>query len=289
MPVRTLTGAADVVSLCKRLVPPERLRPVGDAVDQGEARSRQESDRDESIAGRYRIVLPATRIGFAAYDGWEQRLEVVEPATLRLEGGAVVLTATEERGLPVRVDAGLAKRILATKAAGRLGLELVFDLPDDAVCGGDRRGRRYALNVEPVEWGWLDGEDVLARGGVAGDRPPVSTVLGAKPAVDVGEPIAGPREARQAVSARRADLDACYAEELGRDPAADGVVVVDLGARVAIAADSTGSTSLTACVERALSSLAGSKAASVPIRFELRAPGSASHAGPAPSPGSGSP
>jgi len=273
VPVETLSGAGDVVNLCKRLVPAERIRPSGDAVEQGEARARQESDRDESMAGRYRIMLPAARVGFAAYDGAEERLKVVEPATFRLERGMVVLTATEERGLPVHVDAGLARRILATRAAGRLGLELVFDLPDDAICGGDRRGRRYALNVEPVEWRWLDGEEVLARGGVAGDRPAVSASLGAEPAVDVGEPMVGPREAAKAVLARRADLDACYAEELRKDPSADGVLVVDLGARVAIAADSTGSPSLKACVERALSSLAGSEAASVPIRFELAAPG----------------
>ena len=67
----------------------------------------------------------------------------------------------------------------------------------------------------------------------------------------------------------------CYAEELRRDPAIDGVVVVDLGSPIAVAADSTGSAALTACVERALAPLAGSAVASVPIRFELVAPGEA--------------
>src|SRR5512138_3033702 len=113
--VQQLAGAADVVSLCNRLVPAERLRPGGDVVEQGEARSRQESDRDRSLSVRYRITLPAGRVPFAPYDGPEQRLEGAEPATFRLEGGSVVLTATEDRGLPVHVNAGTARRILAAR------------------------------------------------------------------------------------------------------------------------------------------------------------------------------
>ncbi len=275
IPVEQLSGAPDVVGLCKRLIPAERLRPGGDAVDQGQAWSRQETDRDRSLTGRYQVTVPAVRLPFAPYDGPEERLEVAEPATLKLDGGAVVLTATEDRGLPVHVNAAMARKILAARNAGRLGLQLVFDLPDDAICTVDRRGKRHALGVEPVEWSWRDGNGVLAWGGVAGDRPPVNVALGAQPSVEVGEPIAGPSDARKAVVARRSDLTACYADELRRDPAIDGVVVVDLGRQVGVAADSTGSSTLTACVERVLAPLAGSAVASVPIRFELVAPGSA--------------
>ncbi len=275
IPVEQLAGAPGVVSLCKRLVPAERLRQGGDAVDQGDAWSKQESDRDRSLTVRYQVTVPSTRLAFAPYDGREQRLQVAEPATLKLDGGAVVLVATEERGLGVHVSTGVARRILAARSAGRLGLQLVFDLPDDAICMVDRRGKRYTLGVEPVEWSWRDGDAVLAWGGVAGDRPAVNLAAGAEPSVDVEQPVAGPPDAGRAVAARRADLVSCYAEELRRDPAVDGVVVVDLGRQVAVAADSTGSASLTACVERALAPLAGSAVASVPIRFELVAPGPA--------------
>ncbi len=272
VPVEQLAAAPDVVSLCRRLVPAERLRPGGDVVEQGQARSRQESDRDRSLTARYQITVPVGQLAFAPYDGPEQRLEVAEPATLKLDGGAVVLTATEERGLPVHVNAGMARKILAARNAGRLGLQLVFDLPDDAICTVDRRGKRYALGVEPVEWSWRDGNTVLAWGGVAGDRPAVNVQVGAQPSVEVGEPIAGPSDAGKAVAARRADLTACYADELKRDPAIDGVVVVDLGRGGGVAADSTGSSTLTACIARVLAPLAGSAVASVPIRFELVAP-----------------
>ncbi len=268
VPVEPLAGPPDVVSLCKRLVPAERLRPKGDAVEQGEAVARHEAGREGSMAARYRITVPTGRLAFAPYDGAEHRLEVSGAATLDL-GGGVVVTAVEEGGLPVRVSAAVARRILAAKAAGRLGLQLVFDLPDDAVCGGDLRGKRYVLGVEPVEWSWKDGEAVLASGGVAGDRPSVNVAAGARPSVEVGDPIAGPAEARKAVAEHRDGLAACYADELRRAPTTDGVVVVDLGAKVAVAADSTGSSGLTACVEKVLSTLVGSVSASVPIRFEL--------------------
>jgi hypothetical protein len=38
----------------------------------------------------------------------------------------------------------------------------------------DRRGRRVTLGIEPVDWSWVDGEKVLARGGAGADRPVVN-------------------------------------------------------------------------------------------------------------------
>ena len=270
-PVQPLAGADEVVRLCRRLVPAERLRPKGDALEQGQARARHEALREEAIRGRYEVTVPAAKLAFAPYDGPEQRLEVSEPATLRL-GTAATITAVDVRGLPVRVNASLARRILVAQAEGRLSLRLVFDLPDDAVCASDRGGTRVHLGVEPVEWSWIDGDLTLALGVVAGDRPAASQAVGAEPAVDVGEPIAGPSEAKKAVLARRVELAACYAEGLRRAPALDGVLVVDLGPRVSVSADSTGSEDLARCVEKALAPLVGSTPASVPIRFELTLP-----------------
>jgi len=270
--IRALDGAPAVVELCHRLVPAERLRPAGDAVAQGEARARQEAGRDDAITARYELTAPARGVVFAPYDGEEQRLEVVAPATLRLKGGAVVLAATMERDLPVRVDAGTARRILGAQRAGRLSLRVTFDLPDDAVCGGDRRGRQYSLGVEPVEWRWLEGEAVLAWGGASADRPGVSAAVGARPTVEVGEPVNGPAEARRAVAAHAAELSACYADVLQRDAGVDGVVVVGVGRAVAVEADSTGSAELARCVERALATLGPVPRASVPIRFDLGVP-----------------
>jgi hypothetical protein len=266
--VQPLAGADDVVRLCRRLVPAERLKVKGDAVTQGEARAKHDAERAAAITGRYAMTVPAGKISFAPYDGPEQQLEVAEPATLRL-GAAAVLTATLERGLPVHVNAATARRVLAAQRAGQLSLRLVFDLPDDAICAADPAGRKFDLGVEPVEWTWLEGETALAWGGVAGDRPAMSRAVGAEPAVEVGEPIAGPSEAKAAVIARRAELVACYAAGLEREPSLDGVVVVDVGAKIAVAADSTGSAELERCVENALAPLAGGAAASVPIRFEL--------------------
>lgn len=281
--IHPLAGAAGVSQLCDALADPER-RSGGDAVDRGEAAARRAEAREDALAARYQLDLPAARLAFAPYDAPERRLALAEAAPLPVAPRVAVWLATE-RGLAVQLDATAARSVLAAQRAGRLGLTLVFDLAEEATCSSGRPGAALLLPVEPVEWAWTDGDRVLARGGAAADRPAVDLAGGARPRVDVGEPIAGPGEAKKAVLARRADLEACYAETLKKDPAVDGVVVVELSptARLAIAADSTGAPELSACVGRALATLAtpaGGKAA-VPIRFDLVVPEPAP-AGPAP-------
>jgi hypothetical protein len=276
-----LAGVDDVVALCQRLTPEERVRPRGDRVQQGEQLATHAAARDQAIVGRYVLTVPAAALAFSPYDGPERTLSVAEPATITLGNGKVRLWPTEERGLPVEVDAAVARRILAAQRQGTLSLRLSFDLSDEATCGADLRGKHYTLGVEPVDWSWLDGDAVLARGGATADRPIMSVAQGAEPRVDVGEPIAGPSDAKRAVLARRADLLACYRQALEKDPALDGLLVVDLGPKVAVSADSTGSAGLGGCVERALGPLAAASRSSVPIRFELVAPGSKAAAIPA--------
>lgn len=272
-----LETAADVARLCDALEPPGRLRPRGDAVARGEAEERQDADRDAAVTGRYEVLVPADRLPFAPYDGPERRLSLAEPVQLPVAGGAARLWPTEERSLAVEVDAAGARRILDAQRAGRLTLALVFDLGDDASCGRVVRGERPTLPVEPVSWRWTDGDVLLAHGGAAVDRPLLTAAQGAIPRVDVGEPIAGPPEAKKGVVALAPDLQACYADALKRDPRADGVLVADLGgARPAISADSVGDPDLATCVQRALAPLAPAAGrVAVPIRFELAPPGAA--------------
>jgi hypothetical protein len=300
-----LAGGEDVVALCARLTPPERLRPSGDRVDQGERLGAHAAAREEAIVGRYALTVPGAQLAFSPYDGPEHTLSVAEPAAFTLEGGrgmpgtdaakvkrepAVIrIWAAEDRALPVDLDAAGARRILAAQRTGRLMLRLVFDLPDDATCGTDVRGRHFTLAIEPVEWTWLDGDAVLARGGVGRDRPALSVAQGAEPVVDVGEPIAGPSEAKRAVLAHRAELLACYQGALQHDPGLDGLVVIDLGPRVEVAGDSTGSAELTGCVQRSLAPLAAAARSTVPIRFELAAPGTSARAIAIPAAGAAEP
>jgi hypothetical protein len=273
-PVR-LDTAADLTRLCDALDPSERLRTPGDAVARGEAETRHDAERDAAVTARYEVTVPAAGLAFAPYDGPERRLALVEPVQLPVAGGTARLWPTEERSLAVEVDAAGARRIIDAQRAGRLSLALVFDLGDDATCGKGARGKKLTVPVEPVAWRWLDGDAVLARGGAAVDRPLLTAAQGALPRVAIGEPIAGPAEAKKAVVARVADLEACYAEALKRDPGADGVLVADLaGQRPAISADSVGDPELAACVQRALAPLAPAAGRlAVPIRFELEAPG----------------
>jgi hypothetical protein len=221
-------------------------------------------------------MIPAAKLAFAPYDAPERRLGLAEPAQLSPSAGDVRLWPVAARDLSVEVDAAAARRILDAQRAGRLALVLTFDLPEDAACGGPLRGKAPALAIDPVDWRWVDGVTVLARGGASADRPVATVVQGARPKVDVGEPIAGPLEAKKAVLARGGELEACYAEALRADPGIDGVIVAELsGAKPVIAADSTGSTGLAACVQRVLAPLtppAGGAKIAVPIRFELVQP-----------------
>lgn len=274
-PALRLATAEDLARLCAALDPPERLRARGDAVARGEAETKAEADRDAAVTGRYEVVIPAAGLAFAPYDGPERRLSLVEPVQLAFLDGAGRLWPTEERALPVEVDAAGARRIIDAQRGGRLSLALVFDLGDDASCGRGARGKKLTLPVEPVTWRWLEGDAVVARGGAAVDRPLLTAAQGARPRVDVGEPIAGPPEAKKTVLARAADLEGCYAEALRRDPGLDGVLVADLGgARPTISADSVGDPELAACVQRVLAPLAPAQGRlAVPLRFELEPPG----------------
>jgi hypothetical protein len=274
-PVTRVISADDLGRLCAALDPSERLRVKGDAVARGEAEARQDREHDVAVVGRYEVTVPGTGLAFAPYDAPERRLSLVEPVQLPFAGGAGRLWPTEERSLAVEADAAAARKVIDAQRAGRLSLALVFDLSDDASCARGARGKKMSLPIEPVSWRWLDGETVLARGGAAVDRPLLTAAQGAKPRVDVGEPIAGPPEGKKAVLARAAELEACYAGALQRDPGADGVLVADLaGPRPAIAADSVGDAELASCVARALAPLAPSQGKlTVPIRFELEPPG----------------
>lgn len=269
-----IAGAGDVARLCRALEPTERLRPTGDALARGEAAASHDAERRASLAARYEVVVPAANLSFAPYDGPERRLSLSAPVQLPVADGAARAWPVTERELAVVADAATARRILDSQRNGALSLVLTFDLPEDAACSPGARGTAPAFPMEPVSWRWVEGEAVLARGGAGADRPLLTLADGAVPRVDVGEPLAGPVEAKKAVLSRSAELEACYAEALKRDPGIDGVLVADLGGQdPAIAADSVGDEELAACVRRALGPLAsrGGKVA-VPIRFELESP-----------------
>jgi hypothetical protein len=274
-PQLPLVTADDLKRLCRALEPSERLRPRGDAVERGEAEAEHDAERAGALKGRYVVVVPAAKLAFAPYDGPERRLALQEPVQLPVAEGTARLWPVEARNLAVEAEASTARRVLEAQRRGTLTLRVVFDLPDDASCGSGPRGKTYTLPIDPVAWRWVDGLAVLAHGGAAAEHPLVSAMQGARPRIEVGEPLAGPAELKKAVLARSRDLEACYATALKRDPGVDGVLVADLGGpRAAISADSVGDADFAACVREALASLApvqGGRAA-VPIRFELAPP-----------------
>jgi hypothetical protein len=269
-----LETAEDLARLCGALEPAERVRLAGDAVERGEAAARQVGARGAALKERYAARVPAAKLAFAPYDAPERRLALQEPVQLPVADGTARLWPTEHRGLAVEADAAAARRVLEAQRRGALALELAFELPEDATCGTGARGKSFTVPVDPVAWRWLDGETVLAHGGAAAERPLLTAAQGARPVVEVGDPISGPLDASKLVLARAGELEGCYREALKRNPAADGVLVADIGgARTAISADSVGDEAFAACVQRALGPLAPGVRAAVPIRFELAPPG----------------
>jgi hypothetical protein len=267
----------DVARLCRILEPTERVRATGDAVRRGEVAVGHETLRASALKGRYTARLAPAKLAFAPYDGPERRLALQEPVQLPLAGGAARLWPTDHRDLAVEADAAAARRVLDAQRRGTLALEVVFDLPEDATCGTGARGKTFALGIDPVSWRWLDGDQAVAHGGAAAERPLVTAAQGAQPKIAVGDPISGPLDAKKLVLARAADLEGCYREALKRNPGVDGVLVADLGgARTAISADSVGDEDMAACVQKALAALVPGTRAAVPIRFELAPPGDAS-------------
>jgi hypothetical protein len=275
-PIVRLASAEEVAGLCATLEPAERIRTEGDALERGEVEERHDAARDAALAARYEVRAPAADLAFAPYDGPERRLSLAEPVQIAMADGTARFWPTEERDLSVHLEASSARRILDAQRNGTLALALTFDLPEDATCGTGARGKKHSIPVEPVAWRWMEGETVLARGGAGSDRPLLTLRQGARPKVNVGEPLAGPVDAKKAVLGRAPELEACYAEALKRDPGIDGVLVADLGGqRPAISADSVGDEDFAACVQRALGPVAPAQGGrvAVPIRFELEPPG----------------
>lgn len=269
-----LETAEDLARLCATLEPAERVRLSGDAVERGEAAARQVGARGAALKERYAARVPAAKLAFAPYDAPGGRLALQEPVQLPAADGTARLWPVEHRGLAVDADAAAARRVIDAARRGALALELSFELPEDATCGTGARGKSFTVPVDPVSWRWLEGETVLAQGGAAAERPLLTAAQGARPKVEVGDPLSGPPEASKLVLARTGDLEGCYREALKRDPAADGVLVADIGGpRTAISADSVGDEAFAACVQKALGTLAPGTRAAVPIRFELTPPG----------------
>jgi hypothetical protein len=284
--VQPLDTPAQARALCDALTLPERLRTKGNAVERARASAEHEARREAALNGRYRVTIPAERLRFAPYEPDEKLLALSERVFLSGAGGALHVWTLENQGLPVTVDTAAAERVMQAAQRRTLALRLTFTLPDDdeeAFCAHATGARSYALGIDPASWEYVDGAQVLARGGEGGDRPVLTAAEGARPRVDVSDPVGeGGREVKRAVLAKQKDLEGCYQRALQQNPGLDGSLVaeVDLaaeGARaVHVAADSLQDEGMTSCVRSVLSGVefprgAGERA-EIPIHFLLEAP-----------------
>jgi hypothetical protein len=287
--VQLLETAAQVRALCDVLVPPERVRARGDAVQRALAVDEHERRRAVALGRRYQIGVAGDRLRFAAYDAEERRLALSERSFLAGAGGALLVwPVDEDRDLAVTVDGVGAQRVMQAAARRQLALVLTFNLPedDDEVACAHRAGAAsWSLGVEPVAWAYVEDGAVLARGGEGSDRPLVTAAQGARARVEVAEPVGeGGPAVRSALTARVGDLLACYGVALRGRPGLDGSVVVDAelsggAARaVRLAVDSLQDEGIAGCVKHVVTTTrfpAVEGRVAIPIHFRLDAPGAA--------------
>jgi len=289
--VQALDTPTQARALCDALTPTERLRAKGNAVERSRAGAEHDARREAALNGRYRLTIPAERLRFAPYDAEERRLALSERAFLAGAGGALHVWAVESAGLPVALDTAAAERVMHAAQRKTLALRLTFTLPDDdeeAICAHATGSNSYALGVDPTAWEYVDGAQVLARGGEGGDRPIVTAAEGARPRVEVADPVGdGGRDVKRAVLAKQKDLEGCYARALQQNPGLDGSVVAEVdagGARgVHLAADSLQDEGLTSCVRGVLSGVelprGTGERTEIPIHFLLEVPSASSGTG----------
>ena len=287
-----LESPSQVHALCEALNPSERMIRKGDVVARARAEAEHDARRDVALSGRYRVRISADLLRFADYDPGEEQLALSKRAVLAAAGGTLRIWPVEDRGLPVTADVAAAQRIMEARARRALALTITFTLPDDddeVACVHPNGSDRYALGIEPVGWEYVDGEQVLARGGEGSDRPLITAAQGARPRIRVSDPLGGGgRELRSAVEAREKDLEGCYQRALEQNPGLDGSLVaeVDLGggaSSVRIAADSVQDEAMTACVTGVISRVEFPRGqevrADLPIHFVLEPPPAESGSG----------
>ncbi len=274
-----------VEDLCASLVPAERARFRGDALERGKAEVTHQVARSKAFESRYRVEIPGAGVAFAPYDEGEGELALSPRAVLAGARGSLRVWASEDPELAVKVSRAEVRRILDAQRAQALTLSLTFDLPAEdeggSPCAHAAGTKVYTLAVEPVSWEYVSKGEVLARGGEDAGRPLVTVAQGARPTVEIGDPVGGGGGVRQAIAGRSKELDACYRVALQRIPGLDGALVVEVrlgqgGAPVVrVAADSIQDDELAACVRGALAKAGfpkGTAAASIPIHFRLQAP-----------------
>lgn len=289
-----LDAPAQARALCEALVPVERLSGSGGVVRQARAKAEHEARREAAVDGRYRVVIAADRLKFADYDPDDQVLTLSDRALLVAAGGSLRVFSADEPGLPVTADPAAAERIVQAAARKALSLAITFTLPDDdATCAHANGTARYALGVEPISWEYVTGGEVLARGSEDGDRPTVSAEQGARPRVEVADPLeGGGRGVRTAIEARSSELESCYRRALQRQPALDGSLVAEFQVldggdpTIRMAADSVLDDDMTSCVRGVLSKVTlppgEDVRAAIPIHFVLEQPAGTEGTGAAP-------
>ena len=263
-----IVGPDALVAICRTLRDEPAADFSGDPVERAKTSATHAERRQAAQAATYVTVVPATGFTFGSYQIGENRLILDTDRSFVLGDGAELFASRKDAPPGFSLGPESAERLLGERAAGRLGLRLIFrparsELRKDA-CMWLSGGHVVKMEVELLGTALLalDGA-VVARGDTGDYGEPNAGLPVRSPRVTVKKPRAADgREVSQGLAESFAPLSTavqpCYQRVLLVRPALRGTVVlavrVGSGGKVEearVEVSSLGDDAVTACVTAA--------------------------------------
>jgi hypothetical protein len=284
-----ILGSEALVGLCQALRDETTLDFPSNPVEQARASAAHAERRQSAQAATYVTVLPASGFSFRSYQIGEHRLVLDTDHSFVLDDGAELFASSKDSPPGFSLAADLAERLLGERAAGRLGLRLVFRPAHSELRKGSclwlGGGRVVKLEIDVVAAALLgpDGS-VVARGDTGEYADPGAGLPVRSPKVTLKRPRgADGKDVSDATAESLSTLSTaaqpCYQRVLLVRPTLRGTLVlairVGAGGKIdeaRVEMSSLGDDAVTACVSTAASktTLLGVSAGqrfSVPLQF----------------------
>lgn len=285
----SVDGPEGLVSLCELLRDEASLNFPGNAVEQARAFEAQAQARQATIAANYVTVIPAAGFSFRGYDLGERRLTLDTARNLVLGDGAELFLPSHDPAPAFVLSPDSADHILAQRAAGKVGLRLIFrplasEMRRDA-CMWLSGGHVVKMEIEVIGSALVASDGTVLSRGDTGEYADSSTVAPVRsPRVAVrkaraadGQEVPASMGSALATLAERAKP--CYERALSARPALRGTLVLAIriggGGKVEtphVEMSSLGDDALATCVttNAGKASIAGASPGqrfSVPLQF----------------------
>ncbi len=224
-PVR-LTGAADVVQLCRHLTGLIDAPPAGDPVTRAAQVGVARKAQAEALDQEYEVLLPPREFQFGDFDS---RAELLDVGTRLAAGHGLLDLEPLDANLQLNAAVDEARAAYQPWAAGKGSLRVTFDLDEETTCEGSPATPPWLLTVHLLSVSFVDDAGRLVLDGANGLAVTGSPRLDRSPGISVQSVVALEGHvdpARVASSVQdTAGLQQCYDQALGKSPQLEGTVV----------------------------------------------------------------